>query len=570
MATEHRSTAHEPPRRMSRTRGNTAATTSPCTTRRTAAYPNPVPTSAWCSGTGALHRAATGGCVADRSHAPWPRTAVNSSPRAGTATTPATTVPSTSAAMLTAQSGSPYRQVTVPSSGSTIQRTRPWPDSPPSSPRIASPGRSASSRRAIRASAARSISVTTSVGLDLVSATSGRPNGPAGRLLASSSAASPAARRARSSRSPGSGSLTRSPCTAGTGTDRTGWTAIVAANIAWWLESAQHCPGHLPVDPLPDQLRDHRNEPGVVAGGSRPGQPQAHPLGGLRRLDVQVVVHLHVIGGKADRDQDGRWCPGAGQVLEVVADVRAEPGLGRWPATALVDQAPRMRAADPLRDEARRLGQLCRIQAARRGPAGCRHGLGHAVRRENQRNTLPQVGGQRLNRRPGLLGERLDEPRMVEEMPQLIDPGGARANLGARRCDVIEILPAAGVGAVGRGHEADGAPHPRSGHIRHGGREVRRPVPVAPVHGQVKAGGRKIFADSRARARALLVERAAPAGRIVMLGHRGEPLPRYAAAPGDILQKRHDLIGSFRSPEGDEQERVVMRHATIQPGRGQP
>ena len=88
------------------------------------------------------------------------------------------------------------------------------------------------------------------------------------------------------------------------------------------------------------------------AGGSRPDQPQAHPLGGLGRLDVQVVDHLHVIGDKADRDQDGRWRPGAGQVLKVLADVGAKPGLGRRPAAALVDQAPRMRAADPLRDEA--------------------------------------------------------------------------------------------------------------------------------------------------------------------------------------------------------------------------
>ena len=44
-----------------------------------------------------------------RRQAPWPRTARNVSPRSGTATTPATIVPATSAAMLTAQSDSPYR-----------------------------------------------------------------------------------------------------------------------------------------------------------------------------------------------------------------------------------------------------------------------------------------------------------------------------------------------------------------------------------------------------------------------------------------------------------------------------
>ena len=41
---------------MSRTCGSTTATTSPCTTRRARAYPKPVETSAWRSGTPALHR----------------------------------------------------------------------------------------------------------------------------------------------------------------------------------------------------------------------------------------------------------------------------------------------------------------------------------------------------------------------------------------------------------------------------------------------------------------------------------------------------------------------------------
>ena len=94
---------------MSRTRGSTAATTSPWTFRRPASYPNPVATSACASVTPVLQRSGTGGASPACSQAPPPETAVKTSPWAGAATTPATTVPSTSAAMLTAQSASPYR-----------------------------------------------------------------------------------------------------------------------------------------------------------------------------------------------------------------------------------------------------------------------------------------------------------------------------------------------------------------------------------------------------------------------------------------------------------------------------
>src|SRR6185312_15334024 len=66
---------------------------------------------------------------------------------------------------------------------------------------------------------------------------------------------------------------------------------------------------------------------------------------------------------------------------------------------------------------------------------------------------------------------------------------------------------------------------------------------------------------------ALLVDRAHPADRVVVLGHAGQPLRGDAAAAGDVLQERHDVSGAFRAAERDEQEGVVGRHVSIQPGR---
>src|SRR5262249_2654652 len=71
--------APEPPRRMSRPRGRTAPTTSPCTTRRGTSYPKPVDTSACSSGTPVLQRSATSLGPAC-SQAPPPSVAVNTSP----------------------------------------------------------------------------------------------------------------------------------------------------------------------------------------------------------------------------------------------------------------------------------------------------------------------------------------------------------------------------------------------------------------------------------------------------------------------------------------------------------
>ena len=319
---------------------------------------------------------------------------------------------------------------------------------------------------------------------------------------------------------------------------------------------------------FPHQLGDHGDEPRVAARGGRPGEGQTQRVGGLGRLDVQVVPDLHVVGHEPDRDHHHGLRPGLGQLTQVVADVGFEPRLGGRTAPALVGQRPRVRAiAGPFGHQAGGLGQLGYIAVGAPGPAGLRHRDRDAVRREHQVGVVPQVGGERGQRGARARGERLDEAWVVEETPDLVDPGRIRADRGARPLDVLQVLPATRVGAVGGGHQGDGAPHAVVGHGPHRIGQVGRPVPVPPVDGQRKPAGREGRADRGQQVPALLVDRADPADRVIVLGHAGQPLRRDAAAARDVLQERHDVVGAFRAAERDEQESVVGRHASIQPAR---
>ena len=274
-----------------------------------------------------------------------------------------------------------------------------------------------------------------------------------------------------------------------------------------------------------------------------------------------------MVGHEPDRDHHHRLRAGLGQFAQVVADVRCQPRLGRRTAPALVGQSVRVRiAAHPFGDKTGGLGEFGHVPVPSSGPAGLSHRDRDAVCREDQVGIVAHAGRKRGQRGARAGGERLDEARVVEEAPDLVDPGRARADRGAGPLDVIQVLPAARVGAVGGGHEGDGAPHAVVSHGPHRVGQVRRPVPVPPVDGERQAAGREVGADRGQQIPALLVDRAHPAHRVVVLGHAGQPLRRDAAAAGDVLQERHDLAGAFRAAERDKQEGVVCRHASIQPG----
>ena len=55
----------------------------------------------------------------------------------------------------------------------------------------------------------------------------------------------------------------------------------------------------------------------------------------------------------------------------------------------------------------------------------------------------------------------------------------------------------------------------------------------------------------------LVVDRRAAAEEEVVLAHLLQPLARDAAAAGDVLQERHDVLGLLRTAEGHQQQGVV-------------
>ncbi len=91
---------------------------------------------------------------------------------------------------------------------------------------------------------------------------------------------------------------------------------------------------------LADELADHGDEPGVGADRGGPCHRQSDRRSNVDGLGVQIPDHLDVIGNEADRDDHDSG--GSAGLLgpQMLADVRFEPWLARWPRSRLVDQIP--------------------------------------------------------------------------------------------------------------------------------------------------------------------------------------------------------------------------------------
>ena len=87
--------------------------------------------------------------------------------------------------------------------------------------------------------------------------------------------------------------------------------------------------------------------------------------------------------------------------------------------------------------------------------------------------------------------------------------------------------------------------------------QVRLPVAVAPEERQADAAAVELGPQRGQQLPALVVDRAPAAEQEVVLAHLGQPLAGNAAAPGDVLQERHHVLGTFGPTEGQQQHRVV-------------
>ena len=78
------------------------------------------------------------------------------------------------------------------------------------------------------------------------------------------------------------------------------------ADVGGRAQAAQRRARRIRAEALAHQVDDHGPELGVVPGRGRAGQRQAQLRRRLRRLGVEVVPDLHVVGHEPDRDDHGR------------------------------------------------------------------------------------------------------------------------------------------------------------------------------------------------------------------------------------------------------------------------
>jgi len=88
-----------------------------------------------------------------------------------------------------------------------------------------------------------------------------------------------------------------------------------------------------------------------------------------------------------------------------------------------------------------------------------------------------------------------------------------------------------------------------------------------PSTAQAEASGRERGPDRPEQLLALVVNRAHAAVGVIMPGHLGQPLRRHARPRVTFSRNGSTSSGPSGPPEGQQQESVVSRHASIQPGR---
>ncbi len=154
--------------------------------------------------------------------------------------------------------------------------------------------------------------------------------------------------------------------------------------------------------------------------------------------------------------------------------------------------------------------------------------------------------------------ERLNEARMIEELPHLVDLNLAgQLGLLERKGIVFAILAATRIRAVGAG--ADGEQFRESEPLRlaHRVGDVRLPVAVAPEHRQVDVAARQFGLERCLQRPVLLVDGADSAEGPVVVRHLFQALVGDSATSGDVAQKRDHIVLALGPTETRQQDGVV-------------
>ena len=148
---------------------------------------------------------------------------------------------------------------------------------------------------------------------------------------------------------------------------------------------------------------------------------------------------------------------------------------------------------------------------------------------------------------------------MIEEDTHLVDRWRVRPNRVEGAHDVLPILSAARVRAERGRHEGQHAAYTVVAHRTNGVLEEWVPIAIAEVHPHRVATLGECRLESRGKRSILRIDRADTTKVMVVLGDAQQPLAWYVAPARGILEKGQDVLGTFRTSIGNEEDCVVVR-----------
>ena len=165
--------------------------------------------------------------------------------------------------------------------------------------------------------------------------------------------------------------------------------------------------------------------------------------------------------------------------------------------------------------------------------------------------------GEARQRLPHVLDHRFDEAGMVVEDAQLADLRRCGADRGLGANDVVEILAATRVRAVGGRDERQRTADAVTSHREQSIGQQRMPVPIAPIDRQVEPVGGELGFQGGDECAVVVVDRTPAVEAVVVLGDGQHAIARDVTTPQHVLQEGDDVLPPFRPPEREDQQRIV-------------
>ena len=317
-----------------------------------------------------------------------------------------------------------------------------------------------------------------------------------------------------------------------------------------WAQFSYKWPIGSGSESLLDQIDGHFNELGMSAYGWCTNELDTELLCFISGFMVQIVEYFHVIGDESERLNDHTLdLFFRVELFDAIANIGFKPGLMWGARSALKDDFPGF-MSHFLADQSSGFIELQFIARM------ICHRFWDAVGREEHGNRGNKFF---LNLAEGnfqAVGLGLDEFGVVESHASFFHKRGIWSGLEHRCGDVLSVLTAAAVATEHGSKECDRPFATILLHCLDGACEHRVPVAVPPVDRQLDLSVGEFCFQSFEEFTALLVDGANASKVIVVLGDFKHSFARNVLATEYILKKRHHILGAFRSPEGNHQDRV--------------